>query len=193
MHELTNYTNQIAAGLATISPDDVDALRAELLRIINRGGTIFVCGNGGSAAIAEHFSCDHAKGISVDCPLTPFIVPLASNMSLITAIGNDMGYEHIFAKQIEWAGKESDGLLVISSSGNSPNILNALCVAANRRMSTMAMVGFDGGTAKTLADTSVHVHANNYGVVEDCHQIVMHALAQSIRKEFALHPDKITL
>jgi phosphoheptose isomerase len=126
-------------------------------------------------------SCDHTKGVIQDTLMTPFMIPLQSNVSLCTAIANDIGYEHIFSKQIEWFPSTTQfGVLVVSSSGNSPNIINALRVCKDMHIRTMAMVGFDGGLAKELADTCVHVRSNNYGIVEDAHQIIMHSMAQSI-------------
>ena len=147
------------------------------------GASIFVCGNGGSASIAEHFSCDHSKGVRMDAPsLRPNVVSLASNMATITAIGNDLGYDKIFSKQLEFSNASpEDILIVVSSSGNSPNILRVLEQASALNMVTIALVGFDGGQASRKADVVVHVNSDNYGVVEDCHQIIMHSWAQALR------------
>ena len=191
--EFYDYVKMLNSALDTVSPIWIDLMAEEIQRVANSRGRLFVCGNGGSAAISEHLSCDHSKGVCVDTNLRPFVVPLASNVSLITAIGNDIGYEEIFAKQVEWFGDEWDALLVISSSGNSQNIINALKTAKRNRLSTMALVGFDGGKAKDLAQISVHVNSNNYGIVEDCHQIIMHMMAQHIRKSNAIDPKSIKL
>lgn len=147
------------------------------------GASIFVCGNGGSASIAEHFSCDHSKGVRMDAPsLRPNVVSLASNMATITAIGNDLGFDKIFSKQLEFSNASpEDILIVVSSSGNSPNILRVLEQASDLNMVTIALVGFDGGQASRKADVVVHVNSDNYGVVEDCHQIIMHSWAQALR------------
>ena len=105
-------------------------------------------------------------------------------MSLMTAIANDMSYEDVFSKQIEWYQAEQAIVRAISSSGSSPNITKALRAARDKNYGTIAFVGFDGGKilADNLADYIIHVNVNNYGVVEDCHQILMHYLAQDIRK-----------
>jgi D-sedoheptulose 7-phosphate isomerase/D-glycero-D-manno-heptose 1,7-bisphosphate phosphatase len=147
------------------------------------GARIFVCGNGGSASIAEHFSCDHSKGVRMDAKsLRPNVVSLASNMATITAIGNDLGYDKIFSKQLEFSNASQDDILiVVSSSGNSPNIIRALEQAHECDLFTIALVGFDGGKAGQMANVTVHVNSDNYGVVEDCHQIIMHSWAQALR------------
>ena len=147
------------------------------------GARIFVCGNGGSASIAEHFSCDHSKGVRMDTPLLrPNVVSLASNMATITAIGNDIGYDKIFSKQLEFSNATQDDILiVISSSGNSSNIVRALEQAQQSNLFTIALVGFDGGQAGKIASATVHVNSSNYGIVEDCHQIIMHSWAQALR------------
>jgi len=147
------------------------------------GASIFVCGNGGSASIAEHFSCDHSKGVRMDAPfLRPNVVSLASNMATITAIGNDLGYDKIFSKQLEFSNASTEDILVIvSSSGNSPNIIRAIEQANDLQMVSIALVGFDGGKAGQMATVTVHINSENYGVVEDCHQIIMHSWAQTLR------------
>lgn len=157
------------------------------------GASIFVCGNGGSASIAEHFSCDHSKGVRMDAPsLRPNVVSLASNMATITAIGNDLGYDKIFSKQLEFSNASTeDILIVVSSSGNSPNIIRALEQANDLHMVTIALVGFDGGKAGQMADNTVHVNSSNYGVVEDCHQIIMHSWAQALRLSAATDHIKL--
>lgn len=154
--------------------------------------SIYVCGNGGSASIAEHFSCDHAKGVRGDTKLRPNVVSLASNMATITAIGNDLGYDKIFSKQLEFSNADrEDILIVVSSSGNSPNIIRALEQANDIGMVTIALVGFDGGKAGQMADVTVHVNSQNYGVVEDCHQIIMHSWAQALRVSAATEHLKL--
>lgn len=183
MNEYFNqYRKLLNDALDTVDPKSIEAFEYQLAHMARFGYPILVCGNGGSAAITEHMSCDHTKGVAMDTNLLPFMIPLQSNVSLTTAIANDVGYDSVFSKQINWFPKNTNFcVLVISSSGNSPNIVNALYAARNRGVSTMAMVGFDGGLAKKIADVTIHVKSDNYGVVEDAHQIIMHSMAQSIR------------
>lgn len=187
------YQESIAKALGGIRSQSYE-LGYEAIKAAGRAGnSIFVCGNGGSASIAEHFSCDHSKGVHTDTKgLRPNVVSLASNMAAITAIGNDLGFNKIFSKQLEFSNADSDDLLVIvSSSGNSPNILNILEYASTIGMESIALIGFDGGRAKDLADIVVHVNSSNYGVVEDCHQIIMHSWAQALRIDEAVSHLKL--
>lgn len=163
---------------------DLEQVKQTLLSCAYNGKTIFVCGNGGSSAISEHLSCDHMKGIRTDTDVQTKVISLASNVSLLTAIANDFGYEYVFSKQIEWYGSKDCVLIVISSSGNSKNVVNAIKKAKELQMKVISFVGFDGGQCKDLSDLNIHINSNNYGIVEDCHQIIMHSLAQDIRLQF---------
>ena len=191
--DFLNYRKMLNDALDTVDTEWLEMMKDEILRMARDGHPLLVCGNGGSAAIAEHMSCDHTKGVCVDTNLSPYVISLSSNMALTSAISNDMNYHEIFSKQIEWFNAPNAGLLVISSSGNSPNILKAVIAAKKRNMTTMALLGFDGGAAKDLAHISVHVNYKNYGVVEDCHQIIMHSIAQHIRSNFAIEPRALRL
>jgi phosphoheptose isomerase len=146
------------------------------------GATVFACGNGGSAAIANHLQCDHLKGIRTATDLVPRVVSLSSSIELITAIANDLAYENVFSYQLQSQSASGDVLIAISSSGSSPNILRALTWARDHDLRTIALTGFSGGEAMNIADVAIHVSGANYGVVEDLHQAIMHALAQYIRQ-----------
>lgn len=180
---LTFYTDSLHKALDSVPAINFDLAVSTLEDAIINNKQIFVCGNGGSAAIAEHFSCDHCKGISSNTKLYPRVISLSSNMSLITAIANDTSYENIFSHQIAYLGNKGDILVVISSSGNSKNILQVIKAAKALKMFVIALVGFDGGTTKTEADIVLHVQKNNYGLVEDAHQALMHSMAQYIRRK----------
>ena len=146
--DFLNYRKMLNDALDTVDMEWLEMMKEEILRMAKDGHPLLVCGNGGSAAIAEHMSCDHTKGVCMDTELSPFIISLSSNMALTSAISNDINYHEIFSKQIEWFNAPNAGVLVISSSGNSPNILKALIAAKKRNMTTMALLGFDGGAAK---------------------------------------------
>lgn len=175
------YINNLNDGLDKILSEDLTKVYLEIESALYNHRDIFVCGNGGSASISEHFSCDHSKGVATNTEFLPKIHSLSSNMSLLTALANDNGYEEIFSAQLLLQAKKDDVLVVISSSGNSPNIIRALEVATQLQMKTVALTGFTGGKAKELASFNLHIPVNNYGIVEDCHQILMHILAQYIR------------
>ena len=105
--------------------------------------TVIVFGNGGSAAISDHWMCDHMKCCRTDTPMKSQVRNLAANMSLITAIANDMSYDQIFSKQIEWCNENEAIVVAISSSGSSPNIVNGLKAARAKNYSSIAIVGLE--------------------------------------------------
>lgn len=180
---LNEYRKMINNALDTVDQTTLDNIFGYFS---NFNYPIMVFGNGGSAAISDHWVCDHLKCIRQDTPLKPSIRNLSTNMSLITAIANDISYDEIFAKQIEWCNDVNAVALAISSSGSSPNIVKGLRAAKAKGFITIAIVGFDGGKVvhENLADYIIHINANNYGVVEDCTHILMHVLTQNIRKKY---------
>jgi phosphoheptose isomerase len=143
---------------------------------------VFACGNGGSAAIANHLQCDHVKGVRTTTDLVPRVVSLSANIELITAIANDMTYDDVFTYQLQSQSGPGDVLIAVSSSGRSANIVRALTWARDHDLRTIALTGFDGGGAKAVAEVTIHVDGTNYGIVEDLHQAIMHGLAQYIRQ-----------
>jgi len=177
----SGYLDATAKAATSIEASALDEAGEILLTAYLHSATVFSCGNGGSAAIANHLQCDHLKGVRTATDLTPRVVSLSSNVELLTAIANDSSYEEVFAYQLQSQAKPGDVLMAISSSGNSPNIVRALTWAREHGLRTIALTGFDGGAAKGLADVVIHVDGANYGIVEDQHQAIMHALAQYIR------------
>lgn len=141
-----------------------------------------MCGNGGSASIANHMMCDHIKGIRASTDLSPRVLSLSTNVELLTAVANDLGYDDIFAYQLQAQSDPGDVLIAISSAGRSANIVRALRWARNNGLRAISITGFDGGVARVEAEISIHVDCANYGIVEDLHQAAMHALAQYIRQ-----------
>ena len=176
------YADEMARAAKTIAPEALDRAAVILAEAYTRGARMFSCGNGGSAAIANHAQCDHVKGVRTTTDLTPRVLSLSTNVELLTAIANDLGYENVFVYQLESQSGPGDVLIAVSSSGRSPNIVRALTWARDNGLRTIAVTGFDGGAARAVAEVSVHVDCTNYGVVEDLHQAVMHALAQYIRQ-----------
>jgi D-sedoheptulose 7-phosphate isomerase/D-glycero-D-manno-heptose 1,7-bisphosphate phosphatase len=176
------YRAILERAAATVEPAAIERAARLILDAHVRGSSVFSCGNGGSAAIANHLQCDHLKGVATDTDLCPRVMSLASNVELLTAIANDLCPDEMFAYQLRFESRPGDVLIAISSSGRSPNILRALHVARECGVSTIALTGFDGGDARWMADVDLHVDATNYGIVEDLHQAIMHALAQYIRQ-----------
>jgi phosphoheptose isomerase len=176
------YIQEFARAANSVDTAALERAAVILIDAYTRGSSVFSCGNGGSAAIANHLQCDHLKGIRTTTDITPRVVSLSSSVELLTAIANDMAFEDVFAYQLQSQSSAGDVLIAISSSGRSPNIVQALTYARENDMKTIALTGFDGGGANALADVSIHVNAANYGIVEDMHQAIMHALAQYIRQ-----------
>jgi phosphoheptose isomerase len=185
-----DYTRALAAAAGAVDAGRLARAADTVLAACRAQRTLFVCGNGGSAAVSNHMTCDVLKGVRTDTSLAPRIVSLSTQVELITAIANDMAYEEVFRFQLQSLAVPGDVLLAISSSGNSANILRALEWARGHGVATIAMTGFDGGGARALADVELHVPASNYGIVEDVHQSLMHCLAQFLRQQ-AMPPELI--
>jgi phosphoheptose isomerase len=176
------YADELYRAAKTIDPEALNRAAEILLDAYERGARMFACGNGGSAAIANHAQCDHVKNVRVATDLMPRVLSLSTNVELLTAIANDMGYENVFVYQLQSQSSPGDVLMAVSSSGRSPNIVQALRWAREHGLHTIAITGFDGGESRLAADACIHVDCTNYGVIEDLHQSVMHALAQYIRQ-----------
>ena len=175
------YAEEMSRAAKTIEPEAFDRAAAILVEAYTCGARMFSCGNGGSASIANHVQCDHVKGVRTTTDLAPQVLSLSTNVELLTAIANDMGYEEVFVYQLQSQSGPGDVLMAVSSSGRSANIVRALEWARDHGLRTIAITGFDGGEARAMAEVSLHVECTNYGIVEDLHQTVMHALAQYIR------------
>ena len=177
---LEGYADSLRQGLIAVDPAALTSACQTIEQAGAQGHHVYAIGNGGSAAIADHLCCDLTKG--ADVPGCPPIVTtsLAANMPLYSAIANDLEFAEVFSRQIELFGHKGDVLIAISSSGNSENILRAVRRASERDMLTIGLSGFSGGALRSLADISLHVPVDNYGVVEDAHQALMHIVAQFI-------------
>jgi phosphoheptose isomerase len=176
------YAEELARAGKTIDAGEFDRAARVLVDAYTRGARMFSCGNGGSASIANHMQCDHTKGVGNGTDLVPKVLSLATNVEVLTAIANDNGYENVFTHQLQTQAEAGDVLIAVSSSGRSPNIVRALNWAREHGVATIAITGFDGGAARLAADVAIHVDCENYGVIEDLHQMIMHALAQYIRQ-----------
>lgn len=177
-----DYFAECAKAAASIDSNKLNQAAQLLTRIYSAGGTLYSCGNGGSAAIANHLVCDHSKLVRTDTDLLSRIVSLSSTIEIITAIGNDISYDEIFSYQLQVLAKPGDALITISSSGDSENIVRAALWARDNDIPVISMTGFAGGRSATIADINLHVDAENYGVIEDTHQSLMHILAQYVRQ-----------
>lgn len=166
------YLNSVLQGINTI---EIGQFIQTLLDARKRGATVYFIGNGGSAATASHFANDLAIGTnSYDKPFR--VVSLTDNQAVITALGNDFGYEEIFVRQLRVLGIAGDVVIGISASGNSPNLVRTFEYAKSAGIKTVAITAFDGGKMKQMADECVHVPTapNEYGPAEDAHMVLDH-------------------
>jgi len=137
---------------------------------------IFVCGNGGSASTASHFACDIVKGASFQREERFRIMALTDSLPTITAYSNDVGYECVFAEQLQNFAQPGDILMAISGSGNSPNVLRAVEYGNSIGCKTIALTGRDGGKLGPLAQLNIQVPVPHMGRIEDAHMIVCHMI-----------------
>ncbi|HWE63149.1 MAG TPA: SIS domain-containing protein [Chloroflexota bacterium] len=180
--------NATIRDLTETIPIDAVAHVAELLfEVTHAGHSIYVFGNGGSAATADHMSCDLTKNTRVPGAPAVRCISLASAMAAFSAFGNDEGYDQVFAGPLRALGRPGDLALAISASGNSPNVLEALRVARELRMHTAALLGFAGGHAFALADVPVLVASNSVPHIEDAHLMINHMLTECVRTLLQQH------
>jgi D-sedoheptulose 7-phosphate isomerase len=149
---------------------------------------IFICGNGGSASIANHFLCDFNKGIKLSSnkKFKPKIFSLSNSLELITAISNDISYNKIFSFQLENYASSGDVLIAYSCSGKSKNIEEAIKMAKKLRLKIIFFVGFYSKKNIKDVDFYLSLQSNNYGICEDIFQSIMHMISQNIRQKFSI-------
>jgi D-sedoheptulose 7-phosphate isomerase len=178
-----SYVQALQQALETLDTDTLEKAFELLVQSMRNRRRIYIAGNGGSAAIADHLCCDWTKGVySERSSLTLKTQSLSATTALFTAIANDFSYEDSFSAQIEMLAEKNDVLVLISSSGNSPNIIKAAQTARKMGVKTIAFTGFSGGAVKDHADFHLHIGFNNYGMVEDSHQVLMHCVAQFLAR-----------
>jgi histidinol-phosphate phosphatase family protein len=183
------YGRELERAMSSIDLGELERAAEVLTRAYLDDKAVFSCGNGGSASIANHFQCDHVKGVRTSTGLSTRVMSLSTNIEIFSAIANDIGYDAVFEHQLESLARRGDVLVAISSSGRSPNVVRALKWAQAHEMPTIALTGFEGAPARGIADLSIHVDSHNYGVIEDAHQSCMHLLAQFVRQSLMSDAD----
>jgi phosphoheptose isomerase len=153
-------------------------------RCLRRGNKLLVCGNGGSAADAAHFATELVVRFTKDRPAYPAIA-LAGDGGLLTAAGNDYGFDEIFARQVAAYGKENDLLICLTTSGKSKNVVRALEEAKMRRLKTIALLGRDGGSTIGLADVDLLVHGDSTARIQEGHKLLLHVLCEAVEWRLA--------
>ena len=180
-----SYLARLSAAVDALPRDRLELLGEMLFRAYENEKQVFTLGNGGSASTASHMAADLAKN-TIGPNMRRFrILSLNDNTSIMTALANDMGYENVFCEQLVNLITAGDLLVVISASGNSENVLKAMSYAQERSAQVVGLLGFDGGRAAALADLSIIVPSDHYGVIEDAHLIVNHIFVDYFRTRLA--------
>lgn len=177
--QLTEHIDNFTA-LKQLAPDILRAAR-ELVDALDAGNKILVCGNGGSAADAQHFAAELIGRFERERASYPAIA-LTTDTSILTAIGNDYGYDRVFSRQIAGLGRKGDVLVAISTSGNSPNVLEAVNTATTMGLRTIGLLGRDGGLLKEAVDCPVVVFHPRTARIQEAHCFILHFWASCVEE-----------
>ncbi|MDB5813295.1 MAG: sedoheptulose 7-phosphate isomerase [Rhodocyclales bacterium] len=174
----SGYADRLSTVLATANWSPVEALALEMQRCWVTGARVFLCGNGGSAGNAIHLANDFLYGIAKRTGGGLRVSALSANPAVLTCLANDVGYEHIYSEQLAVQASAGDLLIVLSGSGNSPNILAVLEQARKMSVKSCAILGYSGGKSKALADIPIHFAVDDMQISEDLQLVVGHMLMQ---------------
>jgi D-sedoheptulose 7-phosphate isomerase len=177
-----DYILALQEVLARLDHAVVDRMIEVIWRGYKDGRTLFLFGNGGSAALASHIACDIGKGTIAGHRKRLKTIALTDNVALITAWANDKAYEEIFSEQLQSLAEGGDIALAISGSGNSPNVIRGLEAARRMGVQTLVLTGFEGGRAKPLADFCLVVPSDSMQHIEDAHLCATHAIFLAVRQ-----------
>ena len=177
LHELADTAQRVARELRA----DLSRALAMVGDTVRAGGTLYFCGNGGSAADAQHIATEYVVRYMRNRRPYP-AVALTTDTSLITAVGNDFGFDHIFARQIEALAKPGDLLVIHSTSGNSPNVLRAAEAAREKGVQVLALSARDGGSLRALADVCVVVPTDRTDRAQEIHLCIQHAICEVVER-----------
>lgn len=173
----------VSAAVSTVDEAALDHFVAAIVACSDLGSRVWVLGNGGSAAISDHFATDLAK-VNIDTGFEIFPVSLCSNGPILTALANDYGYADSFARQVRAFVRAGDVVVAVSSSGNSENVIRAVQEAKDHGATAVGLSGFDGGLLAKESDISIHVQTEigDYATAEDSHSVICHAVSLELRK-----------
>ena len=177
-----DYLEKLEKAANFYLPEAVEKVVSEIIRIGNSNSRVFLCGNGGSGANALHVENDISVGINKFSGQNFSVETLGSNIAVSGAISNDYSYEEVFSRQLVLKSRPGDLLIAFSGSGNSPNILKVLEEAKKIGVRTCAVLGFDGGAAKALADVPIHFAINDMQISEDLQLILGHLVLRQFQR-----------
>jgi D-sedoheptulose 7-phosphate isomerase len=158
---------------------EIEGIAEELARTLQAGNKILICGNGGSAADAQHFAAELIGRFEKERPAWPAIA-LTTDTSILTAVGNDYGFDEVFARQVEGLGRPGDALIAISTSGNSPNVIRAVEAAITSQMATIGLLGRDGGQLKKMTWRSINISEAKTARIQEAHIFILHYWALAV-------------
>ncbi|MGH7926368.1 MAG: D-sedoheptulose-7-phosphate isomerase [Candidatus Binatia bacterium] len=183
----TEFVQEFLDLLSRIDLDEIERVFHILRKARDHGGTIYLAGNGGSASTASHWANDLGKATKASQQNPIRVISLTDNVSWLTALANDEGYERAIAGQLENFAQPGDVLAVISASGNSPNLVRAVEMAHARGVVTVGLLGFDGGALKSMVDASLLLPSRKgaYGLVESGHGLLCHILSACLAADRA--------
>lgn len=173
-----DYSSRLQQALQGADWRPVEALGRDFLECWQARRQVFLCGNGGSAGNAIHLANDFLYGISKQAGSGLRVNALSANAAVLTCLANDEGYDTIFATQLAVQANRGDVLVVLSGSGNSPNILKVLAQAKEMGVKSYAILGYSGGKAKTMADVPIHFAVDDMQLSEDLQLVVGHMIMQ---------------
>jgi D-sedoheptulose 7-phosphate isomerase len=184
MMNFADYKSYTQTALDSVDVNEIESFIETIYDAFEREATIYVIGNGGSAANASHLAQDLVKGTCADLTGDRRIraLSLTDNFAFFSALGNDEGYDQVFVQQLRTFYRPGDVLIAISGSGNSPNVLRAVEFANDNGMTTVAVTGFDGGRLRALATSCVHVPLNDMCTAESVHTVVFHYVILRLRE-----------
>ncbi len=186
MNNIKNYLDDLIKGIHNLDQNKIFKIESKLLETIKKGNNIFVCGNGGSSSVANHFLCDFNKGVKTSSKnkLKPKVISLSNNMETIMAISNDISFDKIFTFQLENYFSKGDILITFSCSGSSSNIVDVLNFSKQKKIYSISFTGFAKKIFQKKSNINLDIGIKNYGITEDFFQIIMHMLSQSIRSAY---------
>lgn len=183
-HALLELADTARRTAEQLGPD-IEKAASMVTATIKRGGTLFFCGNGGSAADAQHMATEYVVRYMRNRKAYPAIA-LTTDTSLLTAAGNDFGFDHIFSRQIEALCRPGDLLMIHSTSGNSPNVLRAAEAAREASVAVLALTAKDGGALRELADHCIVIPTERTDRAQEIHLCIQHLICDSVEQSLLM-------